>query len=61
MDMGAGDSGYKRAMGAYPGYKMSDLLFVRNRMAARLLSAIWGREMALEDRVSLSQAACLHD
>jgi len=61
MDMGAGDSGYKRAMGAYPGYKMSDLLFVRNRMAARLLSAIWGREIALEDRLSVSQAACLHD
>ena len=61
MDMGAGDSGYKRAMGAYPGYRMSDLLFVRSRTAARLLSGIWGRKIGLEDRFSVSQAAHFHD
>jgi len=42
MDMGAGDSGYKRAMGAVPGYDFADLLFVRSRTAARVLARLWG-------------------
>lgn len=43
MDMGTGDSGYKRAMGAYAGYDLADLLFVRSRTAARVLARIWGK------------------
>ncbi len=42
MDMGAGDSGYKREMGAVPGYDLADLLFVRSPTAARLLARVWG-------------------
>jgi CelD/BcsL family acetyltransferase involved in cellulose biosynthesis len=42
MDLGAGDSGYKREMGAVAGYDLADLLFVRNAIAARLLARIWG-------------------
>lgn len=42
MDLGAGDSGYKREMGAVAGYDLADLLFVRNAVAARLLARIWG-------------------
>ncbi|MFM7404289.1 MAG: GNAT family N-acetyltransferase [Erythrobacter sp.] len=43
VDLGAGDSGYKRCMGARPGYQMRDLLFVRSRIAARLLQRVWGK------------------
>lgn len=42
FDLGAGDSGYKRAMGAVPGYDLADLLFVRSRTIAALLAKIWG-------------------
>jgi CelD/BcsL family acetyltransferase involved in cellulose biosynthesis len=42
LDLGAGDSGYKRAMGAVPGYDLADLLFVRSRLAAPLLARAWG-------------------
>jgi len=42
VDMGAGDSGYKRAMGAGVGYQLVDLLFVKSRTAARLLARMWG-------------------
>lgn len=42
MDLGAGDSGYKREMGAVAGYDLADLLFVRSAAAARLLARIWG-------------------
>lgn len=42
VDLGAGDSGYKRAMGAVAGYDFTDLLFVRHRLAARVLARIWG-------------------
>lgn len=42
MDMGVGDTGYKRAMGAVEGYAMADLLFVRHRAAARVLALKWG-------------------
>ena len=41
-DMGAGDNGYKRDMGAERGYDLSDLLFVRSRTAAPLLARVWG-------------------
>jgi CelD/BcsL family acetyltransferase involved in cellulose biosynthesis len=43
LDLGAGDSGYKREMGAMPGYDLVELLFVRNRWAAKLLRPIWRR------------------
>ncbi|HSJ77411.1 MAG TPA: GNAT family N-acetyltransferase [Erythrobacter sp.] len=45
LDMGLGDSGYKREMGAAAGYDMADLLFVRSRTAARLLAPVWGAEL----------------
>ena len=43
-DLGVGDTGYKEYFGATAGYDMEDLLFVRSRSAARLLSNVWGRE-----------------
>jgi CelD/BcsL family acetyltransferase involved in cellulose biosynthesis len=46
MDMGAGDTGYKREMGAVEGYQMADLLFVRHRAAARMLALRWGELLA---------------
>jgi len=42
VDLGAGDSGYKREMGAAAAYDFTDLLFVRNPAAARLLARVWG-------------------
>ena len=45
MDMGVGDTGYKEEMGAAEGYDMIDLLFVRNRTAARMLAQAWGPEL----------------
>ncbi|MFM7377771.1 MAG: GNAT family N-acetyltransferase [Erythrobacter sp.] len=42
IDLGAGDSGYKRDMGAVAGYDLVDLLFVKSRTAARLVSRLWG-------------------
>lgn len=42
LDMGAGDSGYKREMGAVEGYRLVDLLFVRHPAAARLMARAWG-------------------
>ena len=42
LDLGAGDSGYKRDMGAVEGYQLADLMFVRSRFAARLLARVWG-------------------
>lgn len=44
-DLGAGDNGYKRDMGAARGYDMTDLLFVRSRTAARVLARVWGAQM----------------
>lgn len=41
MDLGAGDSGYKREMGARAGYELVDLLIVRPRLAARLIAPLW--------------------
>lgn len=45
LDLGTGDSGYKRAMGAVPGYDLADVLLVRSRFAAPLLERIWGRAL----------------
>lgn len=41
LDLGAGDSGYKRDMGARAGYALVDLLMVRPRPAARLIAPLW--------------------
>lgn len=45
LDLGAGDSGYKREMGAVAAYDFTDLLFVPNRPAAKLLARVWGAEL----------------
>jgi hypothetical protein len=42
FDLGSGDSGYKREMGAEPGYAMADLMFVRGRFAGWLMAKAWG-------------------
>jgi CelD/BcsL family acetyltransferase involved in cellulose biosynthesis len=42
VDLGCGDSGYKRELGAEAGYGLADLLFVKSRTAARLLARVWG-------------------
>lgn len=44
VDLGSGDSGYKREMGAVPGPALIDLLIVRQREAALLLKQKWGHE-----------------
>lgn len=44
VDLGAGDSGYKREMGATAGSELIDLLFVRNRTASQLVGMPWGHE-----------------
>lgn len=41
MDMGTGDSGYKRDMGAVAAYDLVDLLFVKHPLAARALRRWW--------------------
>ena len=46
VDLGAGDSGYKREMGAVAGYELTDLLFVRSPTAARLVAKLWGAPFA---------------
>lgn len=45
FDLGAGDSGYKREMGARPGYDLADLLLVRSPLAAWPLARLWGPPM----------------
>jgi CelD/BcsL family acetyltransferase involved in cellulose biosynthesis len=50
LDMGAGDNGYKRAMGAAEAYRLTDLLFVRSRPAARVLARGWGALLEPADR-----------
>lgn len=47
VDLGAGDSGYKREMGARAGSEVVDLLLVRNRSMAKMLSLKWGAESEL--------------
>lgn len=56
VDLGAGDSGYKREMGAVAGYDLTDLLFVRNRTAARLAARLWGAPLAADTRTARSLA-----
>lgn len=46
VDLGSGDSGYKREMGAVPGYQLFDYLFVRNRTAARVMARAWGEALS---------------
>lgn len=46
VDLGSGDGGYKREMGAERGSALVDLLFVRQRKAALLLKRKWGDEPA---------------
>lgn len=46
VDLGTGDSGYKREMGATEGSDMVDLLFVRYRKSAQLVAKAWGQEPA---------------
>jgi hypothetical protein len=41
IDLGAGDSGYKREIGAVAGPEIMDFLFVRSRSAAALLRLKW--------------------
>jgi len=43
VDWGAGDSGYKRTIGAERGPDIVDLLLVRNRAVAGLLAPLWRR------------------
>ena len=59
LDLGAGDSGYKRKMGAVPGYSLVDLLFVRSRSAARLLNRMWGPAMPAPEPMAVEVPA--HD
>lgn len=41
VDLGSGDSGYKRDMGAVAGYELVDLLFVRHPLVAKLIARWW--------------------
>lgn len=43
VDWGAGDSGYKRTIGAEPGPAIVDMLFVRGAGLAALLGPLWRR------------------
>lgn len=54
VDLGAGDSGYKREMGAVAGSEIVDLLIVRSRSAAQLLRFKWGAESELGRDVFLA-------
>jgi CelD/BcsL family acetyltransferase involved in cellulose biosynthesis len=42
LDLGSGDSGYKREMGAVEAYQLVDLLFVRSGLLAKVLGRAWG-------------------
>lgn len=44
LDLGSGDSGYKREMGAIAGYQLTDLLFVRSPLLGSMLATVWGEE-----------------
>lgn len=48
LDLGTGDSGYKREMGAVAGYQLVDLLFVRQAAAAPLMARVWGPPLSTE-------------
>lgn len=49
LDLGTGDSGYKRAMGATAAYDLVDLLFVRQVAAAPLMARVWGPPFRAEN------------
>ena len=57
VDLGTGDSGYKRKMGAVPGYDLADLLFVRSPTAARLLERVWGPPVLASELLPLRVSA----
>ncbi|MCX7863928.1 MAG: GNAT family N-acetyltransferase [Novosphingobium sp.] len=56
VDLGIGDNGYKREMGAIPGSAIVDLLIVRSRSIGQLLSLQWGAESRIGRDVFLSSA-----
>lgn len=56
IDFGAGDSGYKREMGAERGSEIVDLLIVRSRATATLLKLRWGRESTIARDAYLAAA-----
>lgn len=43
VDWGSGDGGYKSTLGAEPGPRILDLLFVRSRALAAVLRPLWSR------------------
>lgn len=49
LDLGSGDSGYKREMGAVEAYPLIDLLFVRSLILARILGRVWGKSPCVSD------------
>lgn len=60
IDFGAGDSGYKREMGAVAGPEILDLLIVRNRPAASLLGLRWGTESEIAREAYLAASKLRH-
>lgn len=58
LDLGSGDSGYKREMGAKEAYELRDLLFVRNPLLAKVLSRAWGEELG--DQAPCSRPGSAH-
>lgn len=56
VDLGAGDSGYKREMGAKPGSEIVDLLIVRSRSIGQILSLKWGGESEVGRAAFLASA-----
>lgn len=60
VDFGAGDSGYKREMGAAAGPEILDLLIVRNRPAASLLKLRWGAESEIAREAYLAASKLRH-
>jgi len=61
LDLGAGDSGYKREMGAVAGYDLADLLFVRNRITPRLLEQMWGPALTAQSLKAAPLPVFAHD
>jgi CelD/BcsL family acetyltransferase involved in cellulose biosynthesis len=56
LDLGSGDSGYKREMGAVDAYELVDLLFVRNPLLAMALGRVW-RSAAVSPEAAADGAA----
>lgn len=61
VDLGAGDSGYKRQMGAVAGPPLVDMLFVRNRAAAELVGWRWGTVPGLRGELLCRPEPCAVD